>query len=457
MRRLSLPPASAEEMERLLLLQIESEFPLAPAEMAWGYRSLNGRNGARPAPGHEVLVAAVKKEFVEEYASILTEAGVNPVFTLAAFARGAYCPQPLGTFSVLDLGSEQSELISFDHGVPTMVRVLRWGTDNVIQTLETSASLTREEATRQLTELERPGASEANALIRRAVQSELLKLAQSLPRESLGGKLFVTGRLAGWAETAASLSQQLAGLLPVEALPSSGGPGQTAATVGLQRASRQSGGLPILILEVNPGRHTERRAPDFAWQWAILAVALVAAILALRFLDPFLRRPALARRVAQVREYRQVLPGIDRELGFLQYIDQNRAPYLDATYLLANATQPGTKIDSLAMNRRGEVAFRGAVQNAQQVLDFRSKLIDSGFFASVVIDEQSPTPDRQRLNFRITAQWKPFGARPVLPEPPAGAADAKSGRPGGPPMGGQPGAGPMPPPMNMPMPMPMNF
>ena len=63
------------------------------------------------------------------------------------------------------------------------------------------------------------------------------------------------------------------------------------------------------------------------------------------------------------------------------------------------------------MNRRGEISLRGSMQDAQQVTDFRAKLMDSGFFDRVTVEEQVPTPDRQKVNVRITAQWKPIDKR----------------------------------------------
>ena len=54
------------------------------------------------------------------------------------------------------------------------------------------------------------------------------------------------------------------------------------------------------------------------------------------------------------------------------------------------------------------------MQNSQQVTDFRSKLIDSGFFAGVTVEEQTPSPDRQKLSVRMSAQWKPLSARQAL-------------------------------------------
>ena len=78
------------------------------------------------------------------------------------------------------------------------------------------------------------------------------------------------------------------------------------------------------------------------------------------------------------------------------------------------------------MNRRGDLSLRGSMRDSQQVLDFRSKLIDSGFFATVTVEEQSPSPDGQSVTVRISAQWKPTGERKPLPIEPARQEPEKS-------------------------------
>src|SRR6202040_577605 len=83
LRRLVVPVAAREESQRLLLLQIENEFPLPPAELAWGCQPL-GQTRQNGATKQELLVVAVKKEVVEEYAEVLAQCGLNPTFTLAA-------------------------------------------------------------------------------------------------------------------------------------------------------------------------------------------------------------------------------------------------------------------------------------------------------------------------------------------------------------------------------------
>jgi len=118
---------------------------------------------------------------------------------------------------------------------------------------------------------------------------------------------------------------------------------------------------------------------------------------------------------------------IDRELDFLQYLEQSEPPYVDALLVLAKAAPPGTRFDSVSMNRRGEVSLRGSLQNGQQVAELRSKLIDSGFFASVGIEDQSPTPDRQKVTVRMSAQWKSADLRKAPPpEPLKASTNAKT-------------------------------
>ena len=81
---------------------------------------------------------------------------------------------------------------------------------------------------------------------------------------------------------------------------------------------------------------------------------------------------------------------------------------------MAKAAPPGTRFDTLSMNRRGELSVRGSIKDSQQLADFRSKLLDTGCFTNVVVEEQTPTPDRQKLTLRMSAQWNAAGGREGL-------------------------------------------
>jgi hypothetical protein len=119
--------------------------------------------------------------------------------------------------------------------------------------------------------------------------------------------------------------------------------------------------------------------------------------------------------------------------------------------VLAKSAPQGTHFDSISMNRRGEISLRGFLRDGQQVADLRTKLIASGFFASVAVEEQAPTPDRQRVNIRMTAQWKAAGSRISPPPEPLGTSSPPQSvvmpMPSGPPAGAMPGAMPAPSPM----------
>jgi len=370
LRRLTLPASTKEEFQRLLRLQIENEFPLPPDELAWGWHRL-GPNGA--ANKQEVLVAAVRKEVVEEYANVLRACGLTPVFTLAALVRSSLCPQPIDSGAMLDTGDSHAELAMFDNGLPTAVRIL---------------SLSAE-------------SSVADATVK------------ALGANWSGRHIFLTGAND---EIAAQLATRMGIGILCEPLKIESGVGRSAAILGLKKSVEQNGGSPPLVLEVKAkqtGGSFNLSQPHVK-KWAVAAAALLCALLVLPFAEALLLKPFLAKKLTRLKAEKGRLATIDRELGFLQSLKQSQPPYLDALYVFAKSAPQGARIEQLTMNRRGEISLRGSMRDATQVTDFRTKLIGSGFLANVAVEEQAPTPDRQKVNVRMSAQWKPVEARAGL-------------------------------------------
>jgi hypothetical protein len=370
LRRMSLPSAAKEEVSKLLRLQIEAEFPLAPEELAWGYRALGKANGG---PRQEFLVGAVKKDRVEEYVSLLFAAGLNPVFTPAAMARSYLCPQPLGSCALLDFGPTQLELISFEHGVPVWLRVF-------------------------------PAGSNKNG----GTESQLQVLAKAVAGVA---KVYVTGSHGSPAEVLAELRSKFG--IACERLDNALATGHSAAVLGLKKASEQNTGAPLLLFQstVKPAAIGNFKFDQpIPKKLAIAAAVLLVAALALPYAEALLLKGHLSKKITALKSGQDKLAVIDREYGFLRYLKQTGPPYLDALYLFAKSVPPGTHFESVSMNRRGEVSLRGSMQNGQQVTDFRAKLMDSGFFDRVSVEEQVPTPDR-KVSIRLTAQWKTFDKR----------------------------------------------
>ena len=482
LRRLSLPASLNGDIERVLRLQIENEFPLPPESLAWGYSrietgkeqsargsdaSLNGKN--------DFTVVALKKELLDDYARIFAEAGATPVFTVAALARSQACPQTSKSYAVLDIGRTQSELSSFTAGNPDSLRVLSWGGETITRTIEQKLGISLEQAEDLKLRcghdsLPNGGITEK---LQEAINDSLASLAKLLGANWNGETLYLTGRASHFHELPQSLARFVPGLVRCERINSSV-ESPTAAILGLKHTTQDDSPLPIVLRQRDAkGIQTSSTQSGSDWlgvaktelreiaaqpalmKWTRLALLLCFCILVFPYAQAFLLKPFLAKKLAKIRAESGRLAVIDRELTFLQYLKNAQPPYLDALTVLANAAPPGTRFDSVTLNRRGELALKGNIGNAQQVVDFRTKLIKSAFFSSVTVEEQTPSPDRQRMTVRILAQCKPAGARPpvkaeALPAgfTPGGPAMPFPGMmPGGPvvamPPGGMPPPGPV--------------
>jgi hypothetical protein len=371
LRKLSLPAGAKEEFHKRLLLQIESEFPLPPDELAWGWRQLGD---VKPSNGtmakSELLVAAVKKEIVADYQEILNACGTNPVFTLAALARNNLCPQPSEACAMLDIGSSQSELTGFEKNVPTVSRIFFWGDENVSD----------------------------------AADVKLDALVQTIKSSLPATKLFVSGNKIS-ADFITRLAKSLGNGWQCERLEVAGGEGYSAAISGLKKFAGQENNPSLIIRVKQTSGTTNLTTPDLK-KWVTRAVWLAVALLLLPYAEALLLKPHLAKKVSAFKADAARLTVIDRELDFLQYLKSSQPPYLDALFVFSKSAPQGTKFDALSLNSHGEVSLRGSFRDGQQVADFRGKLIDSGFFANVTVEEQTPSPDHQKVNVRISAQEK---------------------------------------------------
>ena len=384
LRRFNLPVASGEEFQRLLRLKIEMEFPLPPEELAWGWVALSGNVSGQRA----VLVAAVRKEVVAEYAAILASARMQTVFTPAALVRSELCGDTASAGAMLEVGDTTSELAVFNGGTVASVRIIAGGAANP-----------------------------------EVLPGSVLK---AISPDGLVKKWLVSGNAAGLDQVLAQLRR--IELVAAEALTIPAG--KTAAILGLEQCRAKN--IPLLALETS-SKTTAARFDFSGTQtqfWLRRAVALLAVLLLLPYAEALLLQPLVAKKYAVAKaEQARLVSVVDPELRFLQFLKQNQPPYLDAFFLFAQATPPGVRLDPVTLNQRGEISLRAVFQNAQQVTDFRSKLNAGGYFTNLVVEEQSPTPDRQRLNVRISARWNVAALRAGLKSelPPSESAKKPAG------------------------------
>jgi hypothetical protein len=194
---------------------------------------------------------------------------------------------------------------------------------------------------------------------------------------------------------------------------------QSAALARLSRGAERNGDDPLLLLGLRTA--PVRSAPGGTrWKWAALACALLVALVSLRYWEPFLKKPALARRLAEAKTAWQEAPELDRQLRFFQYLETNQPPYLETLGVVAEAAGRGAQFESLTLDRRGELSLKGTLPSADQAVKFRDKLIESGWFTQVVFEEQKPTGNNDpKVSVRMNARGK-------KPKPAAaGAGQAK--------------------------------
>jgi hypothetical protein len=402
LRRLAIPTSAGASLQQVLRLQIEAEFPLSPDQLAWGYQQVDG--APRPTgERQEVLVAAVKKETLEELLEILAECAVNPVFTLAPLARTHICPPSPSGCLLLNVERSYSELTVLDYAGPLAVRSLQWGEGEMVRALRSEPGL------EQAGSLDGWGGATPGASLRTdtALDAALDKLASGLRPYAKGKRIYITG--AGARKLAPQLAARLgSGCEPVESAP---GEGHSAATVGLRQACKHNGTMPFLMLQVRPANGVAATARPAPRKWGALAAALGLAVLLLPQVEALVLEPGLSGKLAAIKADRARLPVIDRELDFLRYLRQNQPDYLDALYIFAKTAPPGTRFESLSMNRRGDVSLRATLRTPDQAVDFRSKLVESGFFSNVAVEEQVPAPNHHGLSLRMTARIKAASER----------------------------------------------
>jgi Tfp pilus assembly PilM family ATPase len=457
MRRLSLPAAPVDELQRVLRLQIESEFPLSPDELAWGSRAVGGPTSAgNGGPARqELLVVAVKKEVLEEYTDVLASCGVVPRFTLAALSRAELHPAPGGTCAVLDIGRTHSELTTFEKGVPSSIRILAWGGENVTRAIQEKLGVSHDEAEKLKLGLDQPNAvfGAQGQLLQNAAESALATLAASIRPASLGGKLYLTGKSARDPRLAPLLASALGGVVPCESLEKAAGTAAPASIAGLMKSTAGNGALPPLLLEAGGGQAATKLSRPVVWKWAAAAVGLALAALLFPYAEALVLKPFLERKLAALEADRGRLATIDQELDFMEFLKQNQPPYLETIYLLAKSAPQGMSLENLSMGRKPQISLRLKLPNNQAVTDFRGKLVDSGWFANVVVEEQAASPDR-RVGVRMTADLKPPEARKPLPSEPFDKKRDRTQSAGGAPVFNMPPPEPaMPPPAPVGMPV----
>ncbi len=402
-RRLALPEGGpGTSLEAMVAMQVEAEFPLPLDQLAWGYVRLGG-GGAR----REVLVVALKREVVDDYRRLFEACGLQPRFTLAALAR-AHGVASQGALALLAIEARTSEWAEFDALGLQRVRALPWGVARLELDYAAHAGIDAETARAALREWAISGDSH------REIDATLARALADVAGENPAVRAAVVSVALPAGTLAAALSR---------ALPRPGG--WTVLAGGIEAPEKVVRGLESAwregAMEAFPELHVPAReahpvlSHGVPWKWVGAAAALLLLVTVAPHLEVGWLKPGLERRLASLKADESKLVRLEAQWDFMRRLKQSQPPYLDALIVINKSIAPGSQLESVSMNARGDLVMRGTLRTSQDVVGFRSKLVESGFFATVVVDEQNPTPNRQQVNYRITARWTDSAERDRLP------------------------------------------
>ncbi len=148
-KRINLPVMTSEELEESIQWEAEQYIPFDVNDVNIDVQILDAAGDE--AGQMEVLLVAARKELVNEYVSIIHEAGLVPaVVDVDAFAVGNAFEfshkQPMGTLALINVGASTTNIIVLREGITAFTRDISMGGRQVTEEIQRTLNISYEEA-----------------------------------------------------------------------------------------------------------------------------------------------------------------------------------------------------------------------------------------------------------------------------------------------------------------------
>ena len=150
-KKVSLPVMTREELDEQIRWEAEQYIPFDVNEVNLDFQILD----AVEDQGHmEVLLVAAKKDLIDDYVQVITEAGLNPVaIDVAAFAvenafEANYDHKNAGTIALVNIGAQVVNINIVSNGVPCFTRDITTAGNQYTEEIQKALSISFEEAER---------------------------------------------------------------------------------------------------------------------------------------------------------------------------------------------------------------------------------------------------------------------------------------------------------------------
>jgi type IV pilus assembly protein PilM len=150
-KRVSLPAMTREELEDQIQWEAEQYIPFDVNEVNLDFQILESSEGEGQM---DVLLVAAKKDLIDDYVQVITEAGLNPVAVdIASFAvenayEINYEPEPEGVVALVNIGAQVVNINVVQDGIPAFTRDITTGGNQYTEEIQKALSVSFDEAER---------------------------------------------------------------------------------------------------------------------------------------------------------------------------------------------------------------------------------------------------------------------------------------------------------------------
>lgn len=151
-KKVSLPQMTEEELEESIKWEAEQYIPFDISDVNMDFKILNTFSGPEGRPQMNVLLAAVKKDKLTEYTSLVIEAGLNPVIVdIDSFAlENMYClnydVREDETIALVNIGASITNINVLQGGTFSFTRDVSLGGNKYTESIQKDMGLSYEEA-----------------------------------------------------------------------------------------------------------------------------------------------------------------------------------------------------------------------------------------------------------------------------------------------------------------------
>ena len=150
-KKVSLPAMTREELEDQIQWEAEQYIPFDVNEVNLDFQILDTSEGEGQM---DVLLVAAKKDLIDDYVQVITEAGLNPVaIDVAAFAvenayEVNYEAEEEGVIALVNVGAQVVNINVVQDGIPAFTRDITTGGNQYTEEIQKALSISFDEAER---------------------------------------------------------------------------------------------------------------------------------------------------------------------------------------------------------------------------------------------------------------------------------------------------------------------